>query len=350
MAAQIQQALIAHDRVRRTTDIPLFYGKKGKDTIEPQQYIERLERAATVAQWPDDQRRCDEFVLSLRDNALSWYSTLDNIIGFNKNVWNELKKKFLEAYAPKYSAKALCICFQDLRQKNDETVQDFYNRVSNTFKNAYQEKPDHTITYVGTLHGAITQAQANEIMGQGVTRMQLLMLNTMFLGGLKEEIRNRVLKDGPTEPDASVKAAREIETILNDKKKEKGVFITSIEEEEEGPEEGRDMGDVDEEEAAQLQAINAILRKKGRPQYRFRVRPRGGSQMGFDGTGPRDGFNGTGAVICFFCNKPGHRIAQCRAKAAGRGRGGGGARGRRVATLEGASSRPAQDSQNSLNY
>jgi hypothetical protein len=58
-AAQIQQALIAHDRVGRTTNIPLFYGRKGKDTIEPQQYIERLERAAMVAQWPDDQRRCD---------------------------------------------------------------------------------------------------------------------------------------------------------------------------------------------------------------------------------------------------------------------------------------------------
>jgi Retrotransposon gag protein len=325
-AAQIQQALIAHDRVRRTTDIPLFYGRKGKDTIEPQQYIERLERAATVAQWPDDQRRCDEFVLSLRDNALSWYSTLDNIIRFRKNVWDDLKKKFLEAYAPKYSAKALCICFQDLRQKNDETVQDFYNRVSTMFRNAYQSKPAHTTTYVGTLHGAITQAEADEIMGQGVTRMQLLMLNTMFLGGLKEEICNRVLKDGPTEPDASVKAAREIETILNDKRKEKGVFITSIEEEEE-PEDGRDVGEVDEEEAAQLQAVNAILRKKGRSLYRFRVRPRGGSQMGIDGIGPRDGFNGTGAVICFFCNKPGHRIAQCRAKAAGRGRGGRGARG-----------------------
>jgi hypothetical protein len=39
-AAQIQQALIVHDRVRCTTDIPLFYGKKGKDTITPQQLVE----------------------------------------------------------------------------------------------------------------------------------------------------------------------------------------------------------------------------------------------------------------------------------------------------------------------
>jgi len=34
-AQQLQQALIAYDRVRRTTDIPLFYGRKGKDTITP---------------------------------------------------------------------------------------------------------------------------------------------------------------------------------------------------------------------------------------------------------------------------------------------------------------------------
>jgi hypothetical protein len=217
----IQAALLNHDRVRRTTDIPLFYGKKSKDTIQPQQYIERLEKAARVAQWPDDQRRCDEFTLSLRENALSWYNTLDNIIGFNKNNWNDLKAKFLEAYAPKYSAKALCICFQDLRQKSDETVQDFYNRVSDTFRNAYQVKPDHTITYEGTMHDGITQAHANEILLQGVTRMQLLMLNTMFLGGLKEDIRNRVLEEGPTHPDNSVKLAREIESIINDRRKDR---------------------------------------------------------------------------------------------------------------------------------
>ena len=117
MAQQvIQQALIAHDRVRCTTDIPLFYGKKGKDTITPQQLVEQLERASRVAGWDalanPSQRKTDEFFLSLRENALSWYNTLDNIISYNKEDWDELKKKFLEAYAPKYSAKALCICFR----------------------------------------------------------------------------------------------------------------------------------------------------------------------------------------------------------------------------------------------
>jgi len=102
--------------------------------ITPQQLVERLERASPVAGWDalanPGQWKTDEFFLSLRDNALSWYNMLDNIIGYNKEDWDELKKKFLEAYAPKYSAKALCICFQDLRQKSDESVQDFYNKVS----------------------------------------------------------------------------------------------------------------------------------------------------------------------------------------------------------------------------
>jgi len=95
--------------------------------------------------------------------------------------------------------------------------------------------------------------------------MQLLMLNTVFLGGLREEIRNRVLEDGPTNPDDSVKAARDIESIINDKRKEKGFHVTSIE----GPpeeEEAEDVGEVDEQEAAQLREVNAILRTIPRPR------------------------------------------------------------------------------------
>jgi hypothetical protein len=337
-AAGLQQALIQHDRVRRTTDIPLFYGRKEKDTITPQQLVYRLEKASRVAQWDNlpnpDERKTDEFYLSLRDDALLWYNTLDNIFGFNKEVWNDLKVKFLEAYAPKYTAKTLCICFQDLRQGSSETVQRFYNRVTDTFRNAYLTKPDHTTTYIGNLHGS-TQAECNEIMLQGVNRMQWLMLNTVFLGGLREDIRSRVLEEGPTEPDESAQLAREIESIINDRRREKGYNVTNIAASETEAD-TEDVGEVDEEEAAQLREVNAILKRKGRPQYKFRVKSRGPNASSF---------NGTGAVICFFCNKPGHRIAQCRTKmAAGRyGRG----QPRRVTAIEEADG-PAN--QKSLNY
>jgi len=70
-----------------------------------------------------------------------------------------------------------------------------------------------------------------------------------------------VLEEGPTKPDESVKLAREIELILNDKRRERGFHITSIE----GPpeaEEAEDVSEVDEQEAAQLREVNAILRSE----------------------------------------------------------------------------------------
>lgn len=300
--AAISTALIAHDRVRRTTDIPLFYGIKEKDTITPQQLIDRLERAARVAKWDTDDLKTDQFFLSLRDEALKWSNTLNNIIGFDSNNWEQVKKKFLEAYAPKFSAKTLCIGFQDLRQKSHEDVQTFYNRVSETFRNAYSNKPDHVTTFVGNLGGTgVNQATANNWMGQGVKRMELLVMNTVFCGGLREEIRNKVLEEGLTEIEESVKLARDVEAIL-DKKKDRSVLITSI-----GEEEDPEVLEVEEDEVEHLTAVNLIRKRRGLPALRYRVRRFQGNKSG----GRR--FTGN----CYNCGKQGHRAIHCKGKKAG---------------------------------
>jgi hypothetical protein len=295
----LNNILINHDRVRRTTDIPLYFGVKEKDTITPQQLVERLERAARVAKWDTDELKCDQFFLSLRDEALKWSNTLDNVIGFNKNNWEDVKAKFLEAYAPKFSAKALCISFQDLKQKSQEDVQTFYNRVSETFRNAYSTKPAHVTTFVGAL-GPLPQADANMIMAQGLKRMELLVMNTVFQGGLREDIRTKVLEEGPTQIEESVKLAREIETIL-DKKKDRSVFVASMSNEEDS-----EVLEVDENEVEHLTAVNVIRKRRGLPALRFRVRR---AQRGRSGSGEQR-FPGT----CYACGKFGHRIANCRSK------------------------------------
>jgi hypothetical protein len=41
-AAEVGNLLTQHDRVRRTTDIPLFFGETAKDTITAMQLINRL--------------------------------------------------------------------------------------------------------------------------------------------------------------------------------------------------------------------------------------------------------------------------------------------------------------------
>jgi hypothetical protein len=48
--ADLQEALTAHNRVRKSTDLPLFFSRKDKDTVPPNLLLDRINRAATVAQ------------------------------------------------------------------------------------------------------------------------------------------------------------------------------------------------------------------------------------------------------------------------------------------------------------
>ena len=297
--AQVAAALTQHDRVRRSMDIPLFYGVEAKDSITPHQLVKRVERAARVANWANDERKCDEFFLCLRDQGIAWANTLDNIPGFDQKNGTAVKTEFIAAFAPRFTAKTLCTSFQDLKQKSDEPVQLFYNRVSEVFRDAYMIKPDHVLT--ATRVGASTQDEADKIRLQGVMAMQLLTMNTVFLGGLKEDIRSKVLETGPTLIQESVKLAREIEIIVDDKKRKetKGTFVSSIKEEE------AELV-VDEEEAEALNKVNAIRVRNGQAPIRFRRRNGGRGRPAGNGTFGK----------CRYCKIPGHLQKFCRKRIA----------------------------------
>jgi hypothetical protein len=98
-----------------------------------------------------------------------------------------------------------------------EAGKDYKNSSIRHIHQCIQDKADHTTTYESNLMGH-TQADMNKAMGQGIEDMQLLMMKTVFLGGLREEIQNRVLEDALTQPKLSVAVAHEIESIPNDKK------------------------------------------------------------------------------------------------------------------------------------
>jgi hypothetical protein len=317
MAAEqnLVRALTQHDKVRRSTDIPLFYGRKDKDTISPHQLLERINRAKRVANWPDDERVCDEFYLCLRDKAISWSNTLDNIPGFNKNNWADVQREFLAAYATKFTARTLCTSFHDLRQKSDETVQDFYNRVSEVFRDAFLVKPDHVTVHDGTdaERFGLTVVQAQALMKRGIDNMQLLVMNTMFIGGLKSEIRDKVLETGPTQIQESVKLAREIEIISRDgrDKPARGAYISAVDADDDPAVSAEDVDvlDIEYSDVAHVHKINAIRRRMNKPPLKYKVRP---------GSRPAGSSRPKPAVECWYCKIPGHLQKDCRKrKAAG---------------------------------
>jgi hypothetical protein len=121
--------------------------------------------------------------------------------------------------------------------------------------------------------------------------MQLLMMNTVFIGGLREEIRVKVLETGPTRIQESVDLARQIEVIVHDKKV-KGTTVSSIE----GPD-----GDSEDEEQEVLEIINAVRARRGKAPFQFRA-----------GQRTTGGTLNKSNVQCHYCKLMGHFQRDCR--------------------------------------
>lgn len=276
-AAAVGGALLNHDRVKRSTELPLFFGNKSRDTISAPALLDRINIAAAIATW-NEQRRCQEFYMILRDKALIWWNTLDDIEDFDKENWDQVSREFRNAYAPKFSAKTNCTNFGELYQKPSESVQDFYLRVAEAFKNMTDAKPD----FIANVR-AVAAAPRADVKAEGVTDMSRFFLTQLFLAGLREEIRLRTMEAGPERIHTAVETAREIETILSDKKgASKGTVINSI---------NADNNPSDNLDEDEIEAINNIRAKKGKKPFR-----------------PSKGKSN---IKCHYCKKPGHIQKYC---------------------------------------
>jgi len=70
--------LTAHNRLKRFTDLPLFYANENKDMTTGLRLIERGEIAPELATWDDKRKGC-ELASILRGKALSWWDSLGSI-------------------------------------------------------------------------------------------------------------------------------------------------------------------------------------------------------------------------------------------------------------------------------
>jgi hypothetical protein len=211
---QLAQALNDHDRAKRSTDIPLFYGQPGRDTIAARLLIVRINDAGAIAGW-DNARKLLEFKMCLRDKAVGWFEGLIEE-RINVDDWDIVKAEFLETYKPKYSAKMTCANFTDLNQKSDETINDYTYCVQMAYKRLTDKKPAALAAVRVNITAGATEA---EIKAEGVADAFMFIKHQLFLAGLRDGLRDKVLEmEKPTFTE-SVKAARNLETIQNDQKR-----------------------------------------------------------------------------------------------------------------------------------
>jgi hypothetical protein len=224
----LAQVLNNHDRTKRSTDIPLYYGQQGRDTIADRLLIVRINDAGAIAAW-DNARRLLEFKMCLRDKAVGWFEGLTED-GIDTDDWDTVKAKFLETYEPKYSAKTTCANFTDLTQRSEESINDYTYRVQMAYKRLTDKKPAAMAAVRVNIAAGATEA---EIKAKGVTDAFKFIKHQLFLDGLKDGIRDKVLEAAKDTFTESVKAARNLETIQNDHKRSNRISAIKQELEEE---------------------------------------------------------------------------------------------------------------------
>lgn len=305
MAQQMQDALLAHDRVKRSTDLPLFYGNPAKDTISAKHLMVRFEYAAEIANWNNDARKCRELYMILREDAITWWETLDDY-GVDKGNYNDVKAQFLDKFEPKSSAKTSCANLMEMTQRPGETAYRFYLRLFKVYRRLCDSKPADMadVRLVPAVAAAATANEQQLIKKEGLADMEMFLKHQLFIAGLREPLRSEVMKAGKASLHESVDFAEELESIYRKEGKTVSAVIEDVEAEPEKEEE-----ELTEED---LEAINLIRRRNGKPPFRgnFR-RPTGASRPPTNG----NNYNGSKpAVQCRYCKKSGHMQKECRSR------------------------------------
>lgn len=314
-ADPVAQALLQHERVRKSTDLPFFHGIKDKDTIDPQDFIQRFETASNIARWVpvpanpgdpvDTTQKCEQFYMLLRSKALDWWKSLADIPDFNYNDWNAIRPEFIASYCPRFTARTACLSFGDLVQQTNEPVHDFYLRVSRAYQLLKETRfPEVTQRRLATPDLQEAQGRLARVTRgmdaakiEGVEDMGRYVIQQLFTAGLNEDIRIKTMEANARTLHDAYKRALIVETIIKDKRGSKPL-ITQIS----APDENNDIYEEDEDDLELLEQVNAIRTNSGKPPIRFsQFKP--SSQI---------------QVACRYCKIKGHFQKDCRKRKADR--------------------------------
>jgi Retrotransposon gag protein len=310
MAAQaqaFQQALVAHERIRKSTDLPLFHGDRTKDAIEPQDFLNRFETASQIANWvpapaagqpPNEARKCQELFMLLRSTAAEWWKALELLPNFDMNVWDNIRTQFLITFAPRYTARTACLSFTDLVQQPGENVSTFFLRVTKAYRLLKETRPPEMMDVTLPLCDldvdlpvriAAANAHCRLVKEEGIEDMGRYVIQAMFTAGLQEELRIKTMEARLDSHAAAYQYALNLECIIKDKRGSKPLVTAVRLEDVEGEYE------EDDEDEELLEQVNAIRFSRGKKPIRFASK----------------GNHGKVNISCRYCKKLGHFQRDC---------------------------------------
>ena len=303
--AGLQAALQQHANVKKATELPLFYGNPRKDTISARDLIKRLEKAATTAGWNTDAQKLTQLYLILREDAIVWWDSLADQEIDSENDYNRVKTEFITDFEPKVTARTTCTNLAELHQRPGEPVNAFYLRLFATYRRLCEARPAdmNDVKLVPAVAAAATAAEQRLIKQEGIKDMEMYLKHQLLMAGLRDPYRAEAMKEGKANIRETVKFVADLEAI-NGKNQANGLRpgIAAVSEGIDDNEVTEDIETAEHLEAADIEAINALRRRAGKPPFR---------------SGPKKTitFNGQqNGVICRYCKKKGHMQRECRSR------------------------------------
>jgi hypothetical protein len=321
MAVQIMQADLAK--------LPVFQGDK-KDPFSAEQWADRVAGAKRAAGW-DDPTTLLYMKNALRGPALIWYENLPRSLGRAQAIlWEPVRVHFLRTYSKVRTARTATTNLAEVRQANNESVNDYYNRVLSAINDLQQLMPVATLVrealpdaYHADIRGLAgwdavdanhKRATLNRAMLLASDQTYNYIALQHFIANLKSVYRDELMKSAPATLLAAFMEATEIENIQTTPNRFTTGSVTEVEPEDE------EHGERDEELETEIEAVNERLRQlqNRRPQRGGAQRGRGsyrgrGAQRGNRGGAARGGSN-TAIGQCWYCKKSGHRQDDCYAR------------------------------------
>ena len=199
----------ADDMGERTTTAraPPFSGSSS-DTYSPSLWLNNLDNLGECSKWSDDQR-LKGALLSLQGAAGIWRETESQLSPVSFATWAAFKTAFLERFQPSTTAVEAVKLVSNLRQKADESVRDFFDRVNHMVIMSCQDALKKEKEAWGAAH--------QEERSKGFESAQQHFISANFVNGLRPAIRSLVEAKFSSITDRTdlLKAAVEAEVASN---------------------------------------------------------------------------------------------------------------------------------------
>jgi len=306
--------------------LPIWSGDSAKDGYTVEQWCKRVDKAAASAGW-DAANTMSYVYNALRGDALRWYESLKRF-NINDNDWPAVRAEMLDAYSRVQTARTAVVNLSDLKQGASESVTNFGSRVARIVDDLEILMPAAARTPAGVAWadeitalagwGAVAAAIKTTQLQNAANRVIWNTYNhlgvQLFISNLKPVFRDEMLKAPPTDLNAAIKQARQLEKIVL-KPENTSASVSELQQEASGHHDT-----IDAEIAALSAQFQALIKKRNGANGRGGRGAANGNRGGRGGRGrgaPRGGgaANGNSSYnVCRYCKKPGHLQKVCNSR------------------------------------